>query len=105
MRSECLPRHPAVAYLFLVRPVSTEQDIPKAAPKRFLPVRGLVVIGTITVLLGLCSFLYASRSSTPEIYQLIAATLVIAGLGTFAKIRQQRRVIREAEKRVEHEQV
>ena len=85
--------------------MSTEQDIPKAAPKRFLPVRGLVVIGTITVLLGLYSLLYAWRSSTPEIYQLIAAALVIAGLGTFAKIPQQRRVIRKAGRRVEHEQV
>jgi hypothetical protein len=79
--------------------------MPKAVPKRFLPVRGLVIIGAIGVLLGLCSLLYSSRSSTPEIYQLVAAALVIAGLGTFAKIPQQRRVIREAERRVEHEQL
>ena len=85
--------------------MNAEEEIPTAAPKRFLPVRDLVVFGTIIVLLGLCSLLYSSRSSTPEVYQLLAAALVIAGLGTFAKIPQQRRAIREAKRTVEHEQV
>jgi hypothetical protein len=62
-----------------------------------LPVRSLVVIGTIIVLLGLCSWFYASRSSSPDLYKLLAAALIIAGLGAFSKIPQQRRAIREAE--------
>lgn len=85
--------------------VNAEQEIPSAAPKRFLSVRSLVLIGTIILLLGLCSLLYASRSSAPEVYQFLAAVLVIVALSTFAKIPQQRRVIRAAERRVEHEQV
>jgi len=94
-----------VAHLGLVRPVDTEPDIPRAARKRVLPVRGLVVIGAISVLLGVCSILYAAHSLIPEIYQLLAAAFVIAGISTFAKIPRQRRVIREAEGRMEHEQV
>ena len=85
--------------------MKAEEEISTAAPKRFLPVRDLVVFGMIIVLLGLCSLLYSSRSSTPEVYQLLAAAFVIAGLGTFAKIPQQRRAIREAKRTVEHEQV
>jgi protein-S-isoprenylcysteine O-methyltransferase Ste14 len=84
--------------------VNTEEEIPTGAPKRVLPVRDLVVFGTIMVFLGLCSLLYSSRSSTPEVYQLLAAVLVITGLGTFAKIPQQRRAIRQAKRTMESEQ-
>ncbi len=85
--------------------MNAEEKIPTAAPKRFLPVRDLVVFGTIIVLLGVCSLLYSSRSSTPELYQFLAAALVIVGVGTFAKIPQQRRAIREAKNPLKHEQV
>jgi hypothetical protein len=84
--------------------MDTEHDRPSAAPKQFVPVRGLVIIGTIGVLLGVCSLLYASHSLTPEIYKLLAAALIFAGLGTFAKIPQQRRAIRQTETGVDHEQ-
>ncbi len=83
--------------------MSAQQGIPSAGPKRFLPVRGLVLVGTVSVLLGVCSLLYAWRSLAPEAYRLLAAAFVIAGLSTFAKIPQQRRVIREARTRIENE--
>jgi hypothetical protein len=71
----------------------------------FLPVRSLVLMGTIIVLLGVCSWLYASRSASVDLYRLLAAVLIIAGLGTFSKIPQQRRVIREAEEKMQREQL
>jgi hypothetical protein len=82
-----------------------KEEVPSATPKRFCSVRGLVGIGIVAVLLGLCSLLYASRSSSPEIYQLLAAALVVAGLTTFAKIPRQRRLIRDARSGVDDEQV
>jgi protein-S-isoprenylcysteine O-methyltransferase Ste14 len=85
--------------------MNAEEEISTAAAKRILPVRDLAVFGMIIVLLGLASLLYSSRSSTPEVYQFLAAALVIIGLGTFAKIPQQRRAIREAKRTAKHEQV
>jgi hypothetical protein len=76
--------------------MNREEDVPSATPKQLCSVRGLVAVGSIAVLLGLSSLLYASQSSFPEIYQLLAAALVVAGLGTFAKIPRKRRLIRDA---------
>ena len=83
--------------------MSAQQGIPSAAPKRFLPVRGLILVGMISLLLGVCSVLYASHSLVPEAYRLLAAAFVIAGIGAFARIPQQRRVIREARTRIENQ--
>jgi len=71
----------------------------------FLSVRWLVVMGISTILLGVCSRLYALHSLSPDVYKLLAAALIIAGLSTLGKIPQQRRAIREAERAMQHEQV
>jgi hypothetical protein len=71
----------------------------------FWPVRSLVLIGAIIVLLGVSSLLYAPHSSSADVYRLLATALIIAGLSTFSKIPQQRRVIREAEEKMRREQV
>ena len=95
--AQCAPYFTPFVRLLLVRPMNPEGEVPSATPKRFCSVRGLLGIGTVSVLLGLCSLLYATRSSSREIFQFLAAALVIAGLSTLAKIPRQRRLIREAE--------
>jgi hypothetical protein len=71
----------------------------------FLPVRWLVIFGISVILLGVCSYLHASHSLSPDLYKLLAAALIIAGLGTLIGIPRQRRAIREAQKAIEDEQV
>jgi hypothetical protein len=70
-----------------------------ASKQQFLAVRWLVAVGVMLISMGILLFIHAPNSLFASRYLIAAPILVVVGVGTLARIPQQRRAIREAEDR------